>query len=122
MFGCTPEWRTLHADSSTCETLSPEKSYIHLSEVLSALQGWRYQHFSRSTGLPESPEERQESARVARLEEQHAQVAVPEVWNTVPDPRPAATSTGDYFELNPELVEALEIDYPGLSTRKAPTL
>ena len=77
MFGRNPEWRSLHVDTTACEALSPEKSYIHLSEILSALQGWRYEHLSRSTGLPETSEERQESARVARLEEEHAREAVP---------------------------------------------
>jgi len=121
MFGRTPLWRILHAGRSACEALSAVDAYIHLSEVFSALQGWRYVPLSRSAGLPVTPEERIASALSARLEEVHAREVVPEVWATIPDPRPAAFGASDYLGLNPDLAEALEIDYPGLSHREAPS-
>ena len=119
MFGRTPVWCTLHAARQSCERLSPEDAYVHLSRLFAAFQGWRFTRLPRSAGLPQSPEERRESFFRALDEERHAREVVPEVEEPVLDTRPPASAAfAPYIELNPELEEALEIDYPGFSRRR----
>lgn len=115
MFGRTPVWRALHADGTACESLSPERAYSHLSEVFTALQPWRFTRLSRSAGLPTTAEGRIASFRRALREERHARQVVPDRDDGIPDPRPPAFGQADYLELNPDLADDLEIDYPGFS-------
>ncbi len=119
MFGRTPEWSALHAARQSCGQLSPEDAYVHLSRLFVAFQGWRFTRLPRTAGLPQTPEERRESFFRALDEERHAREVVPETYEPSLDERPSAVGEmAPYLELNPELEEALEIDYPGLSHRR----
>lgn len=119
MFGRTPEWRTLHPAQHGCATLSPERAYIHLSELFSTFQGWRFTRLPRRDGIPQDPDERRAAFYRALEEERHARALIPDREEPIPDPRqPATAAFAPYFELNPELEEALEIDYPGFSRRR----
>lgn len=120
MFGRTPEWRTLHAAQPSCATLSPERAYIHLSALFATFQGWRFTRLPRRAGIPQDPDERRTAYYRALEEERHARALIPERDEPIPDSRPAATAAfAPYLELNPELEEALAIDYPGLSRRRS---
>ena len=115
MFSRTPAWRALHADGTACEELSPERAYVHLGDLISALKRWHFTRLPRSAGLPTTMEERIASYRRALKEERHSRYVVPETDDAIPDPRPAAFGEVNYLETNPDLVDDLEIDYPGFS-------
>lgn len=115
MFSRTPVWRALHADGTACEELSPERAYVHLGDLFSALKRWHFTRLPRSAGLPTTMEERIASYRRASREERHSRYVVPETDDAIPDPRPAAFGGVNYLETNPDLVDDLEIDYPGFS-------
>jgi hypothetical protein len=69
--------------------------------------------------FPQDPDERRTAYYRALEEERHVPALIPERHEPIPDTRPAATASfAPYLELNPELEEALEIDYPGLSRRR----
>ncbi len=123
MFGRTPEWVALHPARQACERISPEDAYLHLSRLFAAFQGWRFTRLPRSAGLPQTPEERVQSFTCALEEERHAREVIPDIEEPVLDTRPPASAAfGPYIELNPELEEALEIDYPGFSHRRTARL
>lgn len=123
MFGRTPEWRTLHAAQAPCATLSPERAYIHLSDLFSTFQGWRFTRLPRRAGISQDPDERRAAYYRALQEERHSRAVILEPDEPLLDTRPPASgSFAPYLELNPELEEALELDYPGLSRRRTALL
>ncbi|MEO7921193.1 MAG: hypothetical protein ABIT01_17160 [Thermoanaerobaculia bacterium] len=120
MFGRTPAWRALHVTRHSCAQLSPEAAYVHLSEIFATFQGWRFTRLSRSAGLPQTPEDRRANLLRALDEARHAREVLPEFDEPTLDRRPAAMASAiPYAELNPELEEALAIDYPGLFRRRS---
>lgn len=115
MFGRTPDWRDLHAGRDF-ERMNATESYVFLASLFDVLRRWRFRRLPRAVGLPRTQEDRDANRRRARKEETHARAVVPgdprETWQV--DTRPPAFGNVDYFELNPELKEALAIDHPGL--------
>jgi len=121
MFSHTPEWRVLHAGRDFTRMPSGE-AYCFLSRLFSALERWHYRRLPRAVGLPRTEAERLANRERSRREEAVTRIAVPddEHDDWVTDRRPsAAGSPIPYRELNPELEEALEIDFPGLSRTRS---
>lgn len=111
-FGCTTEWRAIaqHAD---IETMDAGRAFVFIGRLLDAVKHLRYERLPRSAGLPQNEDERRALYARALVEEDVARRECPdderEEWCA--DTRPPALGTGrDYFEQNPELLEALEID------------
>lgn len=115
MFSRTPDWRALHADRDFSR-MNAEVAYTFLADLFTALKRWRFRRLPRAVGLPHTEEDRVANRRRSRREEAHARALVPadphDAWQV--DTRPPAFGQVDYLELNPELKEALAIDYPGL--------
>ena len=117
MFGRTPIWRSLHAGRDFSR-MAPEDAYVFLGHLFDGLKRWRFRRLPRAVGLPRSDEDRLLARERSRAEEAVARLAVPDgerdSWQV--DQRPSALGSPiPYQELNPELEEALEVDYPGFS-------
>lgn len=110
MFGRTNEFRTVAAEHGDFLRANPSRAYVIIAELQTALQGWSYTKLPRYAGLPRTAEERRANLRRCLREERKARRDVPEEVEWVIDNRPSAFGDLDYFEQNPELKEALEMD------------
>ena len=111
-FGRTREFLATVGDTDI-ERLDPLSAYSFIGRLIESVRDWRYQRLPRSAGLPQDEDERCALYARARIEERIARIECPdderEHWCA--DNRPPAMGTGrSYFEQNPELLEALEID------------
>ena len=113
MFGRTPIWRSLHAGRDFSR-MAPEDAYVFLGHLFDGLKRWRFRRLPRAVGLPRTEEERLLARQRSRAEEAVARLAIPDgerdSWQV--DQRPSALG---FTYHNPELEEALEVDYPGFS-------
>lgn len=110
MFGRTDEFRAVSEKYGDFLRANPTSAYVYLSTLMLALQRWRFTRLPRYAGLPRTAEERRANLRRCLREERKVRIEIPEEKEWVIDDRPSAFGDLDYFEQNPELKEALEID------------
>ena len=119
MFGRTPVWRALHQGRDFTR-MDPGEAYTFLSHLFDGLKRWHYRRLPRAVGLPRTEDERRVRREIARSEEAVARLAVPDderdSWQIDRRP-PAVGSAIPYWELNPDLEEALMLDRQGLFDR-----
>lgn len=111
-FSRTPPWRSILRDE-TFSRLSPEEAYCILGRLFDELQSWTFRRLPRSAGLPATDEGWKDLRAKAREEERHARLVVPDEQAGPIDDRKDPDAV-PYWELNPDLKEDLELDYPGL--------
>ena len=111
MFGRTMQWRAV-AKHEDIMRMDPRSAYAFLAHVIDAVKYLRFERLPRSVGLPQTPEERSALYERAFVEERVARIECPdderESWCA--DTRPPALDTRPYFEVNPWLMEDLEVD------------
>jgi hypothetical protein len=110
MFGRTEEFRAVSEEYGDFLRANPARAYVYLSTLMHALQRWRFTRLPRYAGLPRTAEERRANLRRCLREERKVRVEIPEEKEWVIDDRPSAFGDLSYFEQNPELKEALEMD------------
>jgi hypothetical protein len=110
MFGRTEEFRAVSEEYGDFLCANPAHAYVYLSTLMLALQRWRFTRLPRYAGLPRTAEERRANLRRCLREERKVRIEIPEEKEWVIDDRPSAFGDLDYFEQNPELKEALEMD------------
>lgn len=109
MFGRTDEFRAVTEHYGDFLESGP-MAYEYLSTLMTALQRWKFQKLPRYAGLPRTAEERRANLRRCLHEERKVRFEIPEEEEWVIDTRPSAYGNLSYFEQNPELKEALEMD------------
>ena len=110
MFGRTDEFRAVSQHYGDFLHVTPTSASVYLSTLMQALQRWRFTRLPRYAGLPRTAEERRANLSRCLREERKVRIEIPEEKEWVIDDRPSAYGDLDYFEQNPELKEALEID------------
>jgi hypothetical protein len=110
MFGRTDEFRAVAERYGDFRHTDPTHAYTYLSTLMLALQRWKFKKLPRYAGLPRTAEERRALLRQCLREERKVRIELPEEKEWVIDTRPSAFGNRSYFEQNPELKEALEMD------------